>query len=256
MRHIPLSLVTLKCLFLAGFTLPPNMATADGKVNYVIWESGVGSSTPIGSSRENDMHRIEVLRLLIVLLSRSMYVPPSQVLSKEDRWLHYIVAKTERKVVLALLCSTLNTACKYNPLGWGVPYNHMMFTDVREQLVVMCLRVLLVILDYHSPRVAHTMRQMDQTVTTPPADIVESFEHLDIKDPEKRQLAEKQAAEAAAAANEDEANRAASALDDTSDNAFKHYLSKLHRAQDFQFLIDGIYRILSNPMQVRNFFIR
>src|SRR5207248_3374999 len=32
------------------------------------------------------------------------------------------------------------------------------------------------------------------------------------------------------------------------DNAFRHYTSKLHRTLDFQFLMDGIYRILSNPM--------
>ena len=242
--------VTLQCLFLAGFTLPPTMATAEGgKVNHVIWESGVGSSTPIGSSRENDMHRIEVLRLLIVLLSRSMYVSPSQVLSKEDRWLHFVVAKTERKVVLALLCSLLNTACKYNPLGWGVPYNHVVFTDTREQLVVMCLRVLLVILDYHSPRVAHTMRQIDQRVTSPPAEVVSGADLL-IQDPEKRALAEKQAQDA-----ESSQSNADLEVDETSDNSFRHYLSKLHRAQDFQFLIDGIYRILSNPMQANNTYL-
>lgn len=239
--------VTLKCLFLAGFTLPSTMTSADGnKVNHVIWESGVGSSTPIASSREHDLNRIEVLRLLIVLLSKSMYVPPSQVLSKEDRWLHYVVAKTERKVVLALLCSLLNTACKYNPLGWGVPYNHVVFTDTREQLVVMCLRVLLVILDYHSPRVAQTMRQLDQRDTAPPAEIVNGVELMSIQDPEKRRLAEREQPpvdNTAVQAIDHE-------LDETHENAFRHYLSKLHRAQDFQFLIDGIYRILSNPMQV------
>ncbi|KAI9321708.1 high-temperature-induced dauer-formation protein-domain-containing protein [Dichotomocladium elegans] len=246
--------LTLKSLFLAGFTLPPAMVNEDGsKVNYVIWESGVGSSTPIGSSRENDMHRIEVLRLLIVLLSRSMYVSPSQVLSKEDQWLYQVVAKTERKVVLALLCSLLNTACKYNPLGWGVPYNHMMFTDIREQLVIMCLRVLLVILDYHSPRVASSMRQLDSN-SSPPADIVESMDHLSIQDPEKRKLAQQQATALAMQVAE-EAKGTMIDLDETSDNSFKHYLSKLHRAQDFQFLIDGIYRILSNPMQANNTYL-
>ncbi|ORZ03659.1 high-temperature-induced dauer-formation protein-domain-containing protein [Syncephalastrum racemosum] len=244
--------LTLKCLFLAGFTLPSTMTSADGnKVNHVIWESGVGSSTPIASSREHDLNRIEVLRLLIVLLSKSMYVPPSQVLSKEDRWLHYVVAKTERKVVLALLCSLLNTACKYNPLGWGVPYNHVVFTDTREQLVVMCLRVLLVILDYHSPRVAQTMRQLDQRDTAPPAEMVNGVELMSIQDPEKRKLAEREQPpvdNTAVQAIDHE-------LDETHENAFRHYLSKLHRAQDFQFLIDGIYRILSNPMQATNTYL-
>lgn len=197
--------MTLECLFLAGFTLPPTMTTEESRVNYVIWETGVGSSTPIGSSRDNDMNRTEVLRLLTVLLSRSMYTTPAQILTKPDRWLEYMVSKTERKVVLAFLCSMINTSCKYNPMGWtAVPYNHIMYTDPREQLVAVCLRVLLIVLDYRSP------------------DIIQSDNNTEIADHAE-----------------------------TMDNAFRYYLSKLHRAQDFQFLIDGIYRILSNPMQVK-----
>lgn len=215
------------------------MTTATGgRVNHVIWESGVGSSTPIASSREHDMNRIEVLRLLIVLLSKSMYVSPSHVLSKEDRWLHFVVAKTERKTVLALLCSLLNTACKYNPLGWGVPYNHVVFTDTREQLVIMCLRVLLVILDYHSPSAALSMRQYDQNLSFSPAEEIVMGGGEEFLD------------EGSSAENSNKGGDTQSVDETTKDNAFRHFLSKLHRAQDFQFLIDGIYRILSNPMQV------
>ncbi|GAA5806668.1 hypothetical protein MFLAVUS_000016 [Mucor flavus] len=201
--------LTLECLFLAGFTLPPTMTTEESRVNYVIWETGVGSSTPIGSSRDNDMNRTEVLRLLTVLLSRSMYTTPAQILTKPDRWLEYMVSKMERKVVLAFLCSMINTSCKYNPMGWtAVPYNHIMYTDPREQLVAVCLRVLLIVLDYRSP------------------DIIQSDNNTEIADHAE-----------------------------TMDNAFRYYLSKLHRAQDFQFLIDGIYRILSNPMQTLNTYL-
>jgi hypothetical protein len=205
---------TLQSLFLAGFTLPPSMGTAESKVNYVIWETGVGSSTPIGSSRDNDMNRTEVLRLLTVLLSRSMYIPPTQILTKQDKWLHYMVAKTERKVVLAFLCSMINTSCKFNPMGWtAVPYNHIMYTDPREQLVALCLRVLLIVLDYRAPEIIQRQQQQEGS------NIVEE-------------------------------NTCINEHTETMDNAFRYYLSKLHRAQDFQFLIDGIYRILSSPMQV------
>ncbi|EPB85631.1 hypothetical protein HMPREF1544_07625 [Mucor circinelloides 1006PhL] len=194
--------LTLQSLFLAGFTLPQAMGTAESRVNFVIWETGVGSSTPIGSSRDNDMNRTEVLRLLTVLLSKSMYRSPSHILVKKDRWLQYMVSRTERKVVLAFLCSMINTSCKFNPMGWtAVPYNHIVFTDPREQLVALCLRVLLVVLDYCSPTAKEKQQQKQQN------------QHQ------------------------------------SESNAFRYYLSKLHRAQDFQFLIDGIYRILSTPMQ-------
>ncbi|KAI7870969.1 high-temperature-induced dauer-formation protein-domain-containing protein [Spinellus fusiger] len=221
--HVMMTL-TLECLFLAGFSLPPTMATKETCVNYVIWETGVGSSIPIGSYRDNDACRNEVLRLLLVLLSKAMYNSPSHVITKEDMWLHFIVTSTNRKVVLALLCSLLNTACKFNPMGWGVPYNHVMFTDTREQLVSMSLRTLLVITDYCSPKPTYLPCPNEpstskKTVETP--DLVSM-------QPENE------------------------ACMDMSNNIFRYYLSKLHRTQDFQFLIDGIYRILSHPMQTNN----
>lgn len=223
-------LVTLQSLFLAGFTLPQSMCTADSKVNYVIWETGVGSSTPIGSSRDNDMNRTEVLRLLTVLLSKSMYRSPSHVLVKKDRWLEYMVSRTERKVVLAFLCSMINTSCKFNPMGWtAVPYNHIVFTDPREQLVALCLRVLLVVLDYRSPTVKQheSIAGSAEQAHEEEDSLVARIDAIQIDDHQQPQ------------------HHA-----ETMENAFRYYLSKLHRAQDFQFLIDGIYRILSTPMQV------
>ncbi|KAI8877401.1 hypothetical protein K501DRAFT_337444 [Backusella circina FSU 941] len=210
--------LTMKALFLAGFTLPSTLTTADNKVNFVIWETGVGSSTPIGSSRENDANRCEVLKLLTVLLSKSMYTTPSQLILKEDRYVHYMVSKMERKIVLAFLCSMLNTACKYNPLSWS--YN--MFSDPREQLVAFCLRALLVIVDYKSPINATAISSSLENLQLEPDD--------DVTNEEQR-------------------------VESVSENAFRYYLSKLHRAQDFQFLIDGVYKILSNPMQTLNNYI-
>ncbi|KAI9268708.1 high-temperature-induced dauer-formation protein-domain-containing protein, partial [Sporodiniella umbellata] len=204
-RGETLVMLTLKSLFLAGFTLPSTIGSLDSRVNYVIWETGVGCSTPIGSSRDNDTNRAEVLRLLTVLLSKSMYTTPSHIVSRKDPWLDFITAKIEKKLVLAFLCSMINISCKYNPLSWTVvPYNHIMFNDPRESLVAHCLRILLIVLD-HGPAKA------EKTVRVGPED---PTHHTD-----------------------------------SADNIFRHYFSKLHRGQDFQFLIDGIYRILSSPMQ-------
>ena len=35
----------------------------------------------------------------------------------------------------ALFLSLLNTACAYDPVGLGIPYNYMLFADTREPLV-------------------------------------------------------------------------------------------------------------------------
>ena len=37
--------------------------------------------------------------------------------------------------------------CAYDPVGYGVPYNHLMFADSREPLVEAALQVLCVTLD-------------------------------------------------------------------------------------------------------------
>ncbi|RCI01756.1 hypothetical protein CU098_002251, partial [Rhizopus stolonifer] len=139
--------LTLKSLFLSGLTLPSTVGNSDSSVNYVIWETGVGCSTPIGSSRDNDMNRTEILRLLTVLLSKS-------------------ISPATRQIVIS--------------------------TDVGDKIE-------------------------------------------DLEEDEQKQKR----------GNNTESN----------DNIFRHYLSKLHRGQDFQFLIDGIYRILNSPMQLLNNYI-
>ena len=40
--------------------------------------------------------------------------------------------------------------CAYDPVGYGLPYNHLMFTDSRENLVESALQVLCVTLENES----------------------------------------------------------------------------------------------------------
>ena len=61
-------------LFFADFTLPHN-ERSKSKVSYSIWQSGVGCNTPMSSSKELESNRTEILRLLLTLSSKSMYMP-------------------------------------------------------------------------------------------------------------------------------------------------------------------------------------
>lgn len=56
-------------LFFADFTLP-KLPTGKNKVTYAIWQSGVGCNTPVGTSKEFESNRCEVLRLLLTLSSK------------------------------------------------------------------------------------------------------------------------------------------------------------------------------------------
>ncbi|KAI8347275.1 high-temperature-induced dauer-formation protein-domain-containing protein [Mortierella sp. GBAus27b] len=216
----------LDLLFTSGFTLPTALETKT-RVSYVIWETGVGSSKPIGTSKELDDNRTEILRLLLVLFSRSMYIPPTAVMTIENRWIDTVVTGSDRQVTLAVLCSLINSALKYNPSGWGLPYNHVMFSDQRELLVMLCLQVIVVLLDYHVIEKPHSL----STSSTSTGIRIDNQQMPGVDSTLSTSTGSTQAASVECAKNQ-----------------FRYYLSRLHREQDFLFLVDGMYRILSNPM--------
>ncbi|KAG0361486.1 hypothetical protein BG005_008218 [Podila minutissima] len=211
-------------LFTSGFTLPAALEPKS-RVSFVIWETGIGSSKPIGTTKELDDNRAEILRLLLVLFSRSMYIAPAAITTTENRWIDAVVTSTDRQATLAILCSLINSALKYNPSGWGLPYNHVMFSDQRDLLVMLSLQVVVVLLDYQ--------------VIDRPTSVHRSSVRVD--------SAASQGVTSSSSSPSPTLQRSMS-LEPGNKNQFRYYLSRLHREQDFQFLIDGIYRILSNPM--------
>lgn len=63
-------------LFYAGFTIP-KLPAAKSKVSYAIWQSGVGCNSAMGSNKELENNRCEVLRLLLTLTGKAIYMPSS-----------------------------------------------------------------------------------------------------------------------------------------------------------------------------------
>lgn len=182
----------LDLLFYTGFTIP-KLSTSEAKVSYAIWQSGVGCNTAMVSTKEYENNRMEILRLLLTLTGKSMYMSPTLLPVKGVKAITYIATCSDKQIVLTLLCSLLNTTIKYNPAIWRVPYDHVVWKDPKQILVIYCLQLLLVILLYPIP---------EDGRGAPPK------------------------------------------------NYFRHYFGRLHRPQDFQFLVDGMTRILNQPMQV------
>ncbi|KFY71253.1 hypothetical protein V499_08545 [Pseudogymnoascus sp. VKM F-103] len=175
-------------LFFGGFTIP---ATGKNKVSYAIWQSGVGCNTPVGTSKEFESNRCEILRLLLTLTSKSMYMSANMLPVVGIKAITYITTCPEKQVVLSVLCSLLNTTLKYNPASWTVPYNHMVFKDPKQILVTYAIQFLLVALVYPVPEAGPSNLQK---------------------------------------------------------NYYRHFLGRLHRPQDFQFMVDGMTRILNQPI--------
>lgn len=61
-------------LFFIGFTLPITERSRN-KVTYTIWQKGVGSNNSMPTSNQLESNRTEVLRLLLTLSSKSLYMP-------------------------------------------------------------------------------------------------------------------------------------------------------------------------------------
>ncbi|KAI8326930.1 high-temperature-induced dauer-formation protein-domain-containing protein [Choanephora cucurbitarum] len=150
--------LTIQALFLAGFTIPIALATKESKVNYMIWENGVGSSLPITTYKDNEANRTEVL-----VYWWSCY---------RDPCMKQLQSPTSHK---------------------------------RAELLAL-----------ENPD-AIPRTSMELEVFTPGT-----------TDPHHHKVDE---------------------------NAFRHYMSKMHRKQDFEFLMVGIYRLLSNPMTAANTYL-
>ena len=132
-----------------------------------IWESGIGfqagfstrnynsSSNLINfsftSSSYNLQHlernRIDLLRLLLVLFSETMYKQPSQVANQINPYIQYFTSSRNRHC-LPLFTSFLNTVLAYQPnSSYFNFYNNQQAID-KEQLVELCLQLLIVCLDH------------------------------------------------------------------------------------------------------------
>lgn len=69
----------LDLLFFADFTIP-QLPTAKSKISYSIWQSGVGCNSAMGSNKTLESNRCEILRLLLTITGKAMYMPSSKLL--------------------------------------------------------------------------------------------------------------------------------------------------------------------------------
>ncbi|EIN03674.1 hypothetical protein PUNSTDRAFT_47999 [Punctularia strigosozonata HHB-11173 SS5] len=206
-------------LFCCGFTLPTKIQHDHYKINYVIWEKGVGSTVDPGPSHQYDANKTEVLRLLLVLLSREIYVAPAASLLAPSFYTLHFVQQTPRRDVLTVLCSLLNTCLNAPATASGMaaigavtgklPYNHLVFKgeDPRTTLVSVCFQILVVLLDFQSATARDVIVGAGEQQTSAPT---------------------------------------------VQTNAFRYFLAKLHRIQDFEFILHGIVGILEEQMASYN----
>ncbi|KAL2916809.1 hypothetical protein HK105_203588 [Polyrhizophydium stewartii] len=244
-----LALAVVQLLFFKRFTISESVG-GNENVQYAIWQRGVGANVAIAPSKDESIRRTEVLRLLLTLLSRTLYVKPSSLIATDNPWARIITTRLGKKPVLALLCSLINTIVSYDPIGWAaLPYNHasffaansmpsiisgaadssplasqLLFGDITEALVTVCIQTLTVLLDYKSWEAPSSARV--RKASTRPS----------LADPATQDQAE--------AATDTPASTTMSGTA----NDFRYYMGKLHRPADFSIIASGITRLLRNPL--------
>ncbi|XP_030229963.1 LOW QUALITY PROTEIN: protein HID1 [Gadus morhua] len=166
-----------------------------------IWEAGVGFAQSPPLNYIHDLNRMELLRLLLTCFSEAMYLPPSSDHSVLNPWVTFFCS-TENRHALPLFTSLLNVVFAYDPVGYGIPYNHLMFSDYREQLVEQAVQTLIVTLEHEggATRLPASPSSLEEQESTGP------------------------------------------------DNLFVNYLSRIHREEDYDFILKGLARLLTNPL--------
>ncbi|KAK0567960.1 hypothetical protein OC861_002411 [Tilletia horrida] len=254
--------VCINLLFRSGFTIPwtddqqkadQGSSSEPSFVHLVIWYAGVGASQELeGTTRAHESHRAEVLRLLLVLLSKSMYIPIAEQRTVPNHLASYAVSKLDRTVVLPLLCSLLNTVSHCtNPdsaAGWlsGISNNRLLGgsnEDVRATLTALSLQTLNVLIGYE-----HARGNLPSSSPGPTSRLSPGSGSTN-----RPTLSPFQSTGSVPSASSSTSSIRTGGTDlngtaSQQKNAFRFYLSKLHRAQDFQNIWTSLSAILNAPL--------
>ncbi|XP_037522528.1 protein HID1 [Rhipicephalus sanguineus] len=168
-----------------------------------IWASGVGFAHSPPCVPQHDQNRLELLKLLLTCFSQTMYLTSQEAHQQPNKWIHFFTSADNRHA-LPLFTSLLNIVCGYDPVGYGLPFNHLLFADHREPLVEVALQLLVVTLDH------------------------------DFRPPQQQ--------------NNAGSNGAGPEGEAWCENLFINYLSRIHREEDFAFVLKGFTRLLNNPL--------
>lgn len=175
-------------LFFEGFTISNSDKS---RVSYAIWQEGIGCIKATPASGTMESNRVEVLRLLLSLTGKALYVPAHVLPEEGVEALTHLASCPDKQIVLSLLCSLMNATLQYTSTSWSVPYN----LNLREPLVLYSMQLLLTLIIYPIPNGLQK-------------------------------------------------------------NQFRHFLGRLHRLSDFEFMMRGIASALEQEMHAKTSYLQ
>lgn len=168
---------TLSALaFFPGYTCCDFKESPDEMANLVdipmryAWASGVQTET-VESYNQTvalERNRFELVQCLITLFSQHMFCSNEEIEASQyhNKLLDYFTSKV-RPQSKVLLASLFNVALGYDPVGWGIPYNHVVSVDIKELLMNSAIHLLTILMNYNATPVrqpAHFQQVNENTV--------------------------------------------------------------------------------------------
>uniref|UniRef100_A0A6U4MU41 HID1 domain-containing protein n=1 Tax=Hemiselmis andersenii TaxID=464988 RepID=A0A6U4MU41_HEMAN len=165
--------------------------------------------------RSCDKARTQLLKLLLVTCSQTLYVTPDEYKRTDNRWLRFYSAQPPQLIV-PIVRTWLATIFSYDPVGMGIPYSSAVVTDSQEEIVDATLHALITCLDYTPPSAARDQAPAAASGT------VSTQQVLDTVKTEQKEA---------------------------SGNSFREALRTANSEADVSFMFRGMSRLLNNPSQ-------
>ena len=198
-------------LFRVGFTISADSERSEG------WNGGISKATQYRSPAGLDAARYEMLRLILISCSQTLFVTPDEYKRSENKWLSYYTTRSPEQARL-LLQSFMAVIFSYDPVGYGIPYASAVGPDKKESVADLAVQALIVFLDYAIPGSKPVAQAGRGGVAT--EQVLDSVS-----------LAKPQA---------------------NTGNCFRDALRSLSLEDDFSIVFDGFSRLLNNPHQANN----
>eukprot|EP00802_Teleaulax_amphioxeia_P007698 Tamp_07705.p1 GENE.Tamp_07705~~Tamp_07705.p1 ORF type:complete len:632 (+),score=163.56 Tamp_07705:441-2336(+) len=181
------------------------------------WNGGITAGVGKTSAKQLDAGRLEMLKLILISCSQTLFVTPDEYKASENKWLSYYTTRTPEQAQLLLqsLCAVIFS---YDPVGMGIPYASALGPDRKESVVDLSVQILIVLLDYVIPGKGGAAAPTNRGVATE-----QVLDSVKLAKPEAN-----------------------------TNNAFRNALRSLSSEDDYSVIFEGFCRLLNNPHQANN----
>jgi hypothetical protein len=235
--------IIMELLFLPNFTMAistksPHHDTENQLPLVCAWAPGIGVSSVQPSTKGMPQNRAHVMRLLIVCLSLSLFRTPEEHRQAkfQNKWLDYLVSN-ENRYSRVLFYSLWNVIVTYDPIGWGVPYNHVLFSDPFEEQMSKATQLLSILWEYRSFELSDADGSQQSNPVGPPSAVTP---------PSSQQLQQQQQQQEPSPETPAVSPHVAEKL--PYGNIFAHYVTQLKAPEEFKLLFSTICKLLNNPL--------